>query len=193
MECIWLPVAYYENYTPMTDFDERIELSNYFVMAAEHENMYDEYRLVMVWRQFVANNFQLFEQLQVKPVSNRIRSFTLIGENSGQYIFQLKYNYIPTKVTSHDAYLGLIHGGIEIYIRDTRNGGFGRPDLKNNVSEASQIQQFENSSGRNATMKLLINSTRNTFNIYDAPRSPVQPYEASGSEESSGEDNTVRN
>ena len=117
----------------------------------------------------------------------------MIGENSGQYLFQLKYNYIPAKITNHGAYLGLIHEGIEIDIRDTRNGGFGRSDVKNIVSEAYQIQYYENSPERNATMELLINSTRNTFNIYDAPRSPVQPYATSGSEKSSGEDDTVRN
>lgn len=188
-----LPSAYHENYKPMNERDERIELAEYFVMATHHESMYDEYRLVMVWRQFIAKHTQFIEQLQVKPVSNRVGTFTLIGENAGQYIFQLKYNYIPTKVTTDDEYLGLLHGGVEVYIRDTRNKGFGRSDLKNIVSEACRMENYEDQNGRNATMKLLISSTRNTFHIYDSPGSPTLSIPLTDEEESQGEDNNMAN
>ena len=115
----------------MTDRDERIELSNYFVMAAEHENMYDEYRLVMVWRQFVANNFNFSNNCKWNRCQTELDHLLWSAKIPGSIDFKLIFI---------NPYLGLLHGGIEIYIRDTRNGGFGRPDLKNIVSEACQIQ-----------------------------------------------------
>ena len=55
------------------------------------------------------------------------------------------------------------------------------------------MENYEDQTGRNATMKLLISSTRNTFHIYDSPVSPTLTIPLSDEEESQGEDSNIAN